>query len=121
MSDILLLLLYVVILAAPFQGAGWLAYFFIRKTSLKWARIASLLVPPVFFFAVFFGLFLWQQSKPPGGLIPMVDGLMLLILLAVTIAGTLLNLVFGAIVHTFLYFRRRRLKLSPPGAAGTTA
>ena len=77
MSELLLLLLYVAILAIPFQLMGAIAYLLMRKRNLKRARLAGLLVPPSAFFIVFLGIYLWQQSKPPSGLIPMLDGFML--------------------------------------------
>ena len=108
MSELLLLLLYVAILAIPFQLMGAIAYLLMRKRNLKRARLAGLLVPPSAFFIVFLGIYLWQQSKPPSGLIPMLDGFMLLILLAVLIVGTMLNLIFGVVVYYLVGYLRRR-------------
>ena len=108
MRELLLLLLYVAILAIPFQLMGGIAYLLIRKRNLKRARLGGLLIPPAAFLIVFLGIYLWQQSKPPSGLIPMLDGFMLLILLAVMIVGTLLNFIFGLVVYYLVGYLRRR-------------
>ncbi|HEY0080048.1 MAG TPA: hypothetical protein VGB73_15660 [Pyrinomonadaceae bacterium] len=109
MGDLLLLLLYVTILAIPFQLMGVVAYLLIRKRNLKRARLAGIVIPPAVFFVVFLAIFLHQQSKPPSGLIPMLDGFMLLILLVVMIGGTILNLVFGLAGYLLIpYFINRR-------------